>query len=635
VLLKLSGSSIGCWQKVLREPGPIRGLLLSTPKKIRSDEWVVCTPSILSQARQAPPFPIENSSLGYGRTPLLMSIPVAHYTTLFRPQLWGYFLLDIERGFSFHWCAKVFGLLLASIWLLRQLGIRSRGIIAFGATWIFFSSFMQWWFSSPPMLPEMVASWAMCIGCVIAFWQGANRWQLTLAALGFVFFGINFILCLYPPFQIPLLLLGLALLAGFWIEGRKSDRTIHTRRGLLLLAASGLFIVLVLVPFWVETWSTLQVVAQTEYPGRRHSSGGGYAVWQLFAGPIGFFESEDKVPPGFRNICEASNFYLFWPLALLGVAAGRVRHRISMSPLVLMLTLFLVVLSLYCVVRLPDWVLYATLLVRVHEARALLGIGLANILLVCLFFDRYHGSIFGTWWAVCGALGAAIGLASLFYALYVGNAGFFADRGHIALLICANAVFVTMFFWDGARRWLPPVFALVLICSNGLINPVMRGLGPLTESAAFQEIDKIRAADPKAKWIAWGDYVTGQVVKATGAPVFNGTKIVPDLPFLQQLDPKSAYEAVYNRYAWVICAAQVFPEEVSFSLLQDDFYTIHLPPGLQILRDSGFHYYVFPVNWPDALFYDFSLVAKTPSNSVWIYHRSDVPQPFEPISANP
>jgi len=52
VALKLNGSSMGRWQRVLREPEPIRGLLAGTPKNIRSDEWVVWTPSILSQARQ-------------------------------------------------------------------------------------------------------------------------------------------------------------------------------------------------------------------------------------------------------------------------------------------------------------------------------------------------------------------------------------------------------------------------------------------------------------------------------------------------------------------------------------------------------------------------------------------------------
>lgn len=625
VALKLNGSSVGRWQKVLREPEPVRGLLVSTPKKIRSDEWVVWTPSILSQARQTPPFPIENSSLGYGRAPLLMSVPVAYYTTFFRPQLWGFFLFDFERGFSWYWCTKVFGLLLASAWLLHQLGIRSRGLIAFGALWIFFSSFVQWWFSSPAMLPEMVASWAICIGCVIVFWQEANRWKLTLAALGFVFFGINFILCLYPPYQIPLVLLGVAVLAGFWMERRKSGPPLCTRRGLMLVAASGVAILLALLPFWIETWSTLQVVARTVYPAGRHNTGGGYALWQLFAGPIGFFESEDRIPPDFPNICEASNFYPFWPLALLGVVAGRVRFRAGIPPLIVMLAAIIATLSLYCVVRLPEWLLRATLLAHVHEARALLSIGLANILLVCLFLDRYRKPLFGKYWALCGGLSAALGLGVLFFGVNTRNAAFFADRTYLVVLVFTNAVLVTMFFWDRARRWLLPVFAVLLICSNGLINPVMRGLGPLTESAAFQEVDKIRAADPEAKWIAFGDYVTGQMVKATGAPVLNGTKIVPDLSFLRQLDPERKYENVYNRYAWIICAVQVFPEEVRFSLLQAEFYTIHLPPSLPILRDAGYRYYVFAGPWRDAFLYDFSAVANTPANNFVIYRRGDVP----------
>ena len=127
VSLKLNGSSIGVWQKVLNEPGPIRGLMLFKPEEVRADEWSHITPSIIAQARHSPRFAIENESLGAGRSPLLMSVPVAYYTTIFRPQLWGFFFLDLERAFSFYWCFKVFALPLATAWLLRQLG-RSSSI---------------------------------------------------------------------------------------------------------------------------------------------------------------------------------------------------------------------------------------------------------------------------------------------------------------------------------------------------------------------------------------------------------------------------------------------------------------------------------------------------------------------------
>jgi hypothetical protein len=277
------------------------------------------------------------------------------------------------------------------------------------------------------------------------------------------------------------------------------------------------------------------------------------------------------------------------------------------------------------VVHLPEWVLRVTLLSQLYEARALLGIGLAGILLVCLFLDRYRGPVFGKYWSSGGALAAALGLVALFYTIHTRNGGFFAERLHLAVLIFVNAVFVTMFFWEPARRWLPAVFAAVLISSNALINPVMRGLGPLSESAAFIEVEKIHAADPEGKWIAFGDYVTGQLVKATGAPILNGTKIVPDLPLLRQLDPNRAYEDVYNRYAWIVCAIQVLPPEASFTLLQPDFYTLHLPPSLPILREANYRYYVFPGLWRDASLNDFSLVASTPANNLCVYRRGDGP----------
>jgi len=152
----------------------------------------------------------------------------------------------------------------------------------------------------------------------------------------------------------------------------------------------------------------------------------------------------------------------------------------------------------------------------------------------------------------------------------------------------------------------------------------MRGLGPLLGSAAFQEIDKIHAADPEAKWISYGDYMTAQLIKATGATVLNGTKWIPDLPFLRLLDPKGQYETIYNRYAWIICVPKVFPEEASFTLLQPDFYQIQLPPSLSILQEQNYRYYVFRTEWQDASLYDFSLIAN-PSENMFVYRRSGGP----------
>ena len=622
VALKLNGSSIGRWQVALREPGPVRGLIAGTPKDIRSDEWVVWTPSILSQARQTPPFPVENPNLGGGRAPLIMSVPVAYYTTVFRPQLWGFFLLDLERGFAWYWCAKIFGLLLAVGWMLRRIGICSPSLVAFGSATFFFSSFTQWWFSSPAMLPEMVASWAMCVGCVLVCAERTRAWRAAVAAAGLVFFGINFVLCLYPPFQVPLLWLGAVIVGCLFIERRKSDRPLRAR-GLLIVAAAAVVALALLVPFARDVRPTLQTLAKTEYPGGRVNKGGDYTLFKLLSGPLGFFESEQRVPPQFVNSSEASNFYPLWMFALLGVGVAAVRRAARVPALVIGLTLFIVAISVYCTVELPRWLLVATVFTHVHEARALLALGLANVVLVFVFLDRYREAVFGVVWGAAGGVIAAAAVAALFYNAFQLQPEFVSATGWMALVIGANAIAITMFFWDRARRWFPAVFVTLLVCSNSLINPVVSGLGALVESGAYRQVESVRAADPEAKWIAYGDHVTAQLIKATGATVFNGTKTVPDLQFLRMLDPAGTFEQVYNRYAWIVCVPKVFPEEVSFALLQMEFYRVDLPPGLKLLRDAGYHYYVFPEQWRDAMFYDFTVAARTPHDALWIYARED------------
>jgi hypothetical protein len=176
-----------------------------------------------------------------------------------------------------------------------------------------------------------------------------------------------------------------------------------------------------------------------------------------------------------------------------------------------------------------------------------------------------------------------------------------------------------MFFWHRSRRWLPLLFGLVLLSSNAGINPLMRGLSPLVESAIFQEVERTRQTDPDGKWIVYEDALLGSVVQATGAQVLNGTKFVPDLPFLGQLDSTGTAAEVYNRYARVACGLQVFPEEAGFSLVHHDLYVINLPPGLPLLRERGYRFFLFPGEWRDAPFYDFSLAAS--GAGIAIYRR--------------
>ncbi len=621
VALKLNGSSVGIWDKELNGAQRSRGLLLFQPQQIRTDEWMIWTPAALAQAHHTPSFAVENLSLGAGHAPLLMNLPVAYYTTLFRPQLWGFFLFDFERGFSFCWCCKVFGALFAVAWLLREIGVRSRGLVLFGTLWFFFSGFTQWWFSTPAMLPEMVTSWAICSGCAIQFFKQTIRWRIAIAFGGFVFCGVNLVLCLYPPFQIPLLYLMAAIVMGAVWEGKLNGHTCSLKRGSLLILAAIATTALVLLPFWIDMRATFQLVSQTVYPGARRSTGGGLSPIDLFSDLVAFFQTEKTLPAGVQNICEASNFYPLWPAVIVALVVACWRNRVAISPLFIALIVVIVFFAFYCLVPLPSVIARATLLSFTTERRGFLAIGLANIFLVCLFLDRFRFHTFTKSVAIVMIVGFSTAIAVLLFTAYLHKPGFFPDRTQLVFASSADAIVLALFFWGKARVWLPSTLIALLIFTNGGINPVMLGLSPLVDSEAFTTIEKMKEADPSSKWVAYHDLLLAQLVQATGAPILNATKIVPDLGFLRRLDPTGSGNFVYNRYAHIVCELPGVPDQVGAHLVLADTYVLDLPPGLPILRELGYRYMTFPEEWPDANSHGFALIQEIKNSGIWIYRQ--------------
>jgi hypothetical protein len=143
-----NGSSTALWRSLVDQQPPKAGLVAGTPKVIRSDEWLVHTPWIMSQANQSPAFPITNRNVGNGVMPLLTNLPVRHWTMLFRPQMWGFFVFDLERAFAFNWNFKWFGILLGGFLFFGS----SRAEIIFSRSLARSLSFIPRTFSgsSPP-----------------------------------------------------------------------------------------------------------------------------------------------------------------------------------------------------------------------------------------------------------------------------------------------------------------------------------------------------------------------------------------------------------------------------------------------------------------------------------------------------
>lgn len=618
VALQIHGSSVAVWKTVLNDTSSPSGILFSTPKVVRTDEWLAWTPSVLAQALHDPPFPVENANIGAGKTPLLVNLPVRHYSMFFRPQFYGFFLFGVETAYAFYWSVKVFALFVSFFLLLRALTPGHFWLPLFGAGSVCFSAYTQWWFSCPPMLPEMLSCWAATILCVIHLFRGPAPGMRIFVTAVLIIACVNFTLCFYPPFQIPLVYMGVALLAGWFWQNRNAG--LKWRSGALSVAAAAVGIAAVLIPYFIECKPTLEIVASTKYPGARRSHGGDLAARDTFNGVLGFFNSSEETYLATRgNPSESSNFYPLWMLALGSGGCALWRNRRARRA-EMMLVAAVAVLTLYTFCPWPEWLCRWALLNYVTGNRALLAIGAGGIVLATMILANPVPQSSKRNRALL-ALAAFSGIVAVLIACHPLTDPFL-NPARCALLLALNALFIGLYFFAPLKIFCG-TFLLCLVLNNGPVNPVVTGLGPLLQSDAGAVVREIKRRDPAAKWMVYSNPRPAQFLKAQGADVINGLNYVPDLAFCREFDPAGKFDGIYNRYAF--SAFVIASGSHEFRLAPPVTYSLDVLPADPLLSKHGVRYAAFldEVAAPDAK--GLRLISNPSGARLWIYQVSGSP----------
>lgn len=618
-LADLNGSSISMYSKSYGHGAPQK-TWIGLPRGSHSDEWGYVTPDILNQSLRLNRFAVQESELGAHSVALTGNIPVRHFSTIFRPQFWAFFVLPVDYAFAVYWQFKSLILLTGVFtWLLLLTG--SSLWSATGSLWYFFSAFTQWSFSWPSALAEMVGliCWTMVLVCYLT--AGRSKTRLFLAALGSVACAINFAMCAYPPHLVPLAWLGVIFLIAWCVANRTRIRlpeAAGTRLTAVLLAA-GVIAVTGLLVFW-DLRTAISAIANTVYPGRRILTGASVSPYLLSSHFLQWTETEGRFPTAIGNMCEGSGFLWLAPVTLLCLSRTQF-SRIQKYALA-SLWIFSCMLLGWLLLPINQTIGALLLLNRTAGARILPALGLANVAIVCVTAARFRkvdGESRGSG-HLREALVAAVATLFVFFTLRATNywLGSFFSTGQLVFSAVLTAALIT--FLLSGRKWLLALGLLVpQVIAFGSVNPLQRGLSVITSSQLFHFVQR-HPELLKGKWLIFSDSpVISGFVASTGCDVYTGTHYLPDIDHFPIFAADHLNLQLLNRLGYLDAHLRGLDEKTSITMPANVIMQWNVSPNDPVLHAIGIRYFAFDRKPGPAATTGLVPLAEQPIDGFWLY----------------
>lgn len=557
--LRISGTSSGAFWTYLYGATPDPHLLAGVPRAVRSDEWLVVTPTLIGQALAG--FPRVNPNLAGGLDmSMVYGVPYRDWSVLFRPESWSFAVLPLEPAYALRWWLPK-ALLALSCYAAVLAVLPRRHLLAAGvAVSLVAAPFVAWWSGSGTDGPLAYALAA----CALFAWllRAEGPRQVVVRGLLLAYVVACFGLLLYPPYQIPCALVAVAFCLG-WAYMHRTElplRALLVRLGTAV--GAGALGAAVLAAFLATRRDVVSTLSSTAYPGHRVVPAGGYTLGQLMSGFLDPFLDGSLTSLGAGalnplggNQSEASTFVLLGVLLvgvqlwlLLRSSGTPLRRNAVLVALLAALCVFLADLFSVAFDR-PSRLF---LLQLVPHQRLQIGLGLlSTLLLVVTVWEMQRQQARAPW-----PLAAATGIGSLLLLLEVGArltpdgvptpwnapsivllaslvaglAVLFA-RGHVELAVCGLAAFCLL--------------------AGGPVNPLYRGLLQVDETPVGAAVLRAEARRPGA-WVSTAGLVSNAVLVSSGVPTYSAAFGYPVFSAWRELDPDGRYRPVYNRYAHVV-----------------------------------------------------------------------------------
>ena len=347
----------------------------------------------------------------------------------------------------------------------------------------------------------------------------------------------------------------------------------------LLAVAVGLGIV------WLHYADLIPVMADTVYPGRRVSDGGGIELLQVVAHAFPYLLTNlfDPLPELWgTNACEVAVVGSFLPLALATFGDHRALAgwaRAHWRALAIW-GLGLAVMAAWMLAPVPGR--YAPLLNMIPPNRMLWGFGLLSALGLIRLVAVAPFVL--TWLRTTLFLG---GVVAAWFVSKVVISDTPPELDRFDLLVAFPLIGLLVLRW----RWpalLPPrrlvLLALAVTAAGtfGQFNPV-QSARPIFErrpSAFLDALEDYAAAHPRGWVVVDGHF--GAILNGAGLPAINHVLLQPQLDFFRAAYPDmapDAFDQTFNRYAHVMLEPQAEPSvrQLDLVAIPPDPFGIPLP----------------------------------------------------------
>jgi len=576
IIFEVHGSSVGFWQNYFQNSVVKSDALIGVARGIRSDEWAVNTPMMLSQYfNHTGLFPYFSETIRGATTDafIVYGQPVRDLAIIFRPFHWGYLFLSPEKGLSFFWTGRVIALFLTSFEFGMLLTKKNKALSLAYAALITWAPIVQWWFAINGLV-EMLVFGQLALILISRYMNNKNYlWRCFYGFILIICAG-GYVLSFYPAWQVPLAYVFLALLLGVVMENWGNSK--WGKKDAFILISVVFLLGIGMVYVLSKSIDTVASIMGTVYPGSRFETGGGQlSRLLLYPGNL-FFSIATKVP--FSNVCELSVFFDFFPAGILLSLWILLKEKKRDVYLILLLVLNAVFL-LWCFTQWPDWLAKITLLSYTQAARAFLAVGFLNILLLIRSLALMT-TAFSKWATLLGAGFLGITITLLSAGIYKGYIP--ADTKMILILIPILSLSF-FFIFNGSKGWAQKSFLIMSLCivfiSGMFVNPVTRGLDVIYSQDIVKEISAINEKE-SGLWIVDAGSDSGfpiiNIPLMVGAPTINSTNVYPDLDRWYLLDPDKSYEDIYNRYAHISMNIVENEPESTFELTFPDQFRVNL-----------------------------------------------------------